>query len=107
MLAVSGYFGWQYLELRRENKELVRNKEQLTDRYAQQSEKLRESERMLKRLEEDPEYVEMIIRKRLGYAKSGELIYSFQPTFPDNTPLPLIISETNAPSARPPQQPRR
>jgi len=96
------YFMWQYLEIRREHKELLRTKEQLTRRYEEASEKLVESQRILERLRTDPVFVEMIIRRRLGYAKAGELIYYFE-TPTDTPPLPsLILSETTPPVPPPP-----
>lgn len=107
MFVAAGYFAWQYLELRRENQELLRNKDQLTIRYAEQNEKLNESLRTLKRLREDPEFVEMAIRRRLGYAKAGELIYNFETPSPAETPLSLpIITDTTAPAPRQPRPQR-
>ncbi|MDR1011811.1 MAG: septum formation initiator family protein [Opitutaceae bacterium] len=101
-LVLVGYFLWQYLELRRENKELLRNKEQLTRRYAETNEKLIESQRILERLRTDPEFVEMFIRRRLGYAKPDELIYNFDlPPAPD----PLLLPPP--PEPPPPQPPPR
>jgi cell division protein FtsB len=111
MLVLAGYFLWQYLELRRENKELLRNKEQLTRRYDETNEKLLESQRILERLRTDPEFVEMIIRRRLGYAKPDELIYNFDPP-PATDPLlfpPAPDSLLLPPPTEPPprQQPRQ
>lgn len=102
VLVCAGYFLWQHLELRRENQELLRNQAQLNQRYAEANEKLVESQRFLERIRTDPAFVEMIIRRRLGYAKPGELIYNFE-TPSDNSPLiPLITSETAAPITPPP-----
>ena len=38
---------------------------------------LREQQRILERLRTDPEFVEKVIRKRLGYANPGDLIFRF------------------------------
>lgn len=40
--------------------------------------RLAEQEAVLDRLRNDPAYVEMVIRKRLGYAKPGEFIFRFE-----------------------------
>ncbi|MCF3650978.1 FtsB family cell division protein [Synoicihabitans lomoniglobus] len=40
--------------------------------------RLREQEEMLQRLRTDPTYVELIIRRRLGYAKPNELVFRFE-----------------------------
>jgi cell division protein DivIC len=39
--------------------------------------RLREQERILERLRKDPAFVEKVIRKELGYAKPGEVIFRF------------------------------
>lgn len=40
--------------------------------------KLAEQEATLRRLQDDPRYVEMVIRRRLGYARPDELIFRFE-----------------------------
>ena len=40
--------------------------------------RLREQERILERLRSDPEFVEKVIRKRLSYARPGEVIFRFE-----------------------------
>ena len=40
--------------------------------------RLREQEKILVRLRTDREFVEKVIRKRLGYAKPGEVIFRFE-----------------------------
>jgi cell division protein FtsB len=47
-------------------------------RLAQAEERLREQEVVLQRLRTDPDYVERVIRRRLGYAKPDEYIYRFE-----------------------------
>ncbi len=106
MLVLAGYFMWQYSELRRENKELVRNSEQLALRYSETNEKLIESQRILERLRTDPEFVEMIIRRRLGYAKPGELIYNFEVPATTDPLFPPLPAE-NIPTPPPQQQQQR
>ena len=47
-------------------------------RLALAEERLREQRKMLERMRTDPGYVEMVIRRRLGYAKPDELIFRFE-----------------------------
>lgn len=47
-------------------------------RLALAEERLREQRRMLDRMRNDPAYVEMVIRRRLGYAKPDEMIFRFE-----------------------------
>jgi cell division protein DivIC len=70
----SGIFFWrsreEYLHLRKA--------EQMARvRLAEAQQKLREQEIVLDRLRNDPAYVEMVIRRHLGYAKPGERIFLF------------------------------
>lgn len=104
LFAAAGYFTWQYIQLRRENRELLRNAELISLRYAEQEEKLRENERILKRLQEDPAFVEMVIRRRLGYAKPGELIYNFEETPPEAIPLPPPPAPETNDATQPPRR---
>lgn len=41
--------------------------------------RLVEQQEMLQRLQNDPAFIEMVIRRRLGYAKPDELIFRFEP----------------------------
>lgn len=47
-------------------------------RLAQLEDRLAEQERILERLRTDPDYVERVIRLRLGYAKPHEYIFRFE-----------------------------
>lgn len=49
------------------------------ERLAVAKTKLTEQETTLRRLQDDPRYVEMVIRRRLGYARADELIFRFEP----------------------------
>jgi cell division protein DivIC len=46
-------------------------------RLAEAQEQLRNQERVLERLRNDPAYVDKVIRKKLGYAKPDEFIFHF------------------------------
>lgn len=72
---VSGFFLWQAHE------EYTRLKEMEAKsrvRLAEAEQRLREQERILERLRTDPEYVEVVIRRRLGYVKPDEVVFRFE-----------------------------
>ena len=46
-------------------------------RLAEVENRLAEQETVLERLRTDPAYVEMVIRRRLGYAKPDEFVFRF------------------------------
>jgi cell division protein DivIC len=70
----SGIFFWQ---TRQEYNHLLIVEQQSRQRLEEAKLKLREQERVLERLRSDPAYVEMVIRRRLGYARPDEMIYRF------------------------------
>ena len=76
LAAGSGVFFWQ---TRREYDRLIAIELKSKQRLAEAEQKLREQEKMLERLRTDPAYVEMVIRRRLGYAKPDEYIFRFEP----------------------------
>ena len=70
----SGVFFWRS---RQEYQHLRRAEQMARVRLAEAQQKLREQEVVLERLRNDPAYVEMVIRRHLGYAKPGEQIFLF------------------------------
>jgi cell division protein DivIC len=72
--AGSGVF---FLQTRREYKQLLLMEAESRRKLVEAQQKLREQERVLERLRGDPAYVEMVIRRRLGYAKPDEMIFHF------------------------------
>lgn len=72
---VSGLFLWQASA---EYSQLKRQEADSRQRLAEAEARLREQERILDRLRNDPEYVEKVIRRRLYYAKPGELVFRFE-----------------------------
>ena len=72
--AASGVFFWQ---TRREYDQLLETQKSSKQHLAEMQAKLSEQEKVLQRLRTDPEYVEMVIRRRLGYAKPDEYIFRF------------------------------
>jgi len=47
-------------------------------KLAEAQEQLRNQEKVLERLRNDPAYVDKVIRKKLGYAKPDEFIFHFE-----------------------------
>jgi len=76
LAAGSGVFFWQ---TRREYDRLLAIERKSKQRLAEAEQKLHEQEKVLERLRSDPAYVEMVIRRRLGYAKPDEYIFRFEP----------------------------
>jgi len=72
--AASGVFFWQ---TRREYDQLLDSEKASKQHLAEMQAKLNEQEKILQRLRTDPDYVEMVIRRRLGYAKPDEYIFRF------------------------------
>lgn len=78
-LSLATWAGVFFLQTRREYKILLAAEAQSRQRLEETQEKLREQERILDRLRNDPAYVEMVIRRRLKYAKPDEVVFSFEP----------------------------
>lgn len=75
VLCVSaGVFFWQ---TRAEYRRLQKLEEQSRKRLAEVEARLREQEKILERLRNDPAYVERVIRRDLYYAKPDEYIFRF------------------------------
>lgn len=70
----AGFF-WQ---TRQEYRQLKIQEGRREARLAELKQKLAEQERILKRLREDPAFVEREIRRRLRYAKPEDLIFRFE-----------------------------
>jgi cell division protein DivIC len=68
-----------FLQTRAEYLQLREVERVTTERLALAETRLKEQEEMLRRLREDPSYVEMVIRRRLGYARPDERIFRFEP----------------------------
>ncbi len=73
--AASGLYFWDA----REEYDRLRQQQALSRRRLAEAEaKLKEQEKVLERLRNDPVYVEKVIRLRLGYAKPDEFIFRFK-----------------------------
>ena len=67
-------FGWQTW---REYQRLQEMARVMGERLDVAEQRLSDQQEQLRRLQEDPAYVELVIRRRLGYAKPDELIFRF------------------------------
>ena len=76
LAAGSGVFFWQ---TRREYDRLLEREIRSKQRLSEAEQKLKEQEKILDRLRNDPNYVELVIRRRLGYSKPDEYIFRFEP----------------------------
>ena len=72
--------GGLFVEARAEYNQLKLIQAASQEKLAAKEAELREQQRILERLRTDPEFVEKVIRKRLGYARPGEVIFRFDPS---------------------------
>lgn len=77
-LAVGAASGVYFLDAREEYNRLRQQEEISRRRLAEAEAKLKEQEKILERLRNDPVYVEKVIRRRLGYARPEEFIFRFE-----------------------------
>lgn len=77
LVAFSIGAGAVWLDARAQYRQLKQAEAAHRQKLAEAQERLREQERILQRLKSDPEYVEMVIRQRLKYARPGEQIFRF------------------------------
>ena len=67
-----------FLQARAEYDQLRQQEAAGRARLAETEAKLREQEKIIDRLRNDPAYVEKVIRRRLNYAKPDEYIFRFE-----------------------------
>ncbi|MSU72851.1 MAG: septum formation initiator family protein [Opitutus sp.] len=67
-----------FLEARAQYRQLKQTELTNRLRLEEATTRLREQEKVLERLRTDRDFVEKVIRKRLGYAKPGEVIFRFE-----------------------------
>lgn len=77
-LALSLFAGISFLQTYQELANLRAQEAESRRRLAEAEERLREQERYLAQLSHDPEFVENVIRRKLGYAKPSEVVFRFQ-----------------------------
>ena len=79
-VALTGFGLWAgslYLEARAELRQLKHTQAAAEAKLAAAKAKLAEQQRVLERLKTDPEFVEKVIRSRLGYARPEEWVFRF------------------------------
>ncbi len=64
-------------------------------RLAEEKQRLEDQERVLQRLRSDPQYVDRVIRMKLGYAKPDEYIYRFENDGGNASSAPLSVPRTD------------
>jgi len=67
-----------FVDMHRELKALQAQEAANQKRLAEAETKLKEQERYLDRLKNDPALVEQLIRQKLGYAKGTEFVFRFE-----------------------------
>lgn len=83
-VAVAAWAGVFFLKMNRELAALRTQEEANRVRLAEGQEKLNDQTEYLRRLRTDPELIERIIRKKLGYADPREFVFRFE----ENSPKP-------------------
>jgi cell division protein FtsB len=77
-LALSLFAGISFLQTYQELNNLKAQEAESRRRLGDAEERLREQERYLAQLSSDPQFVENVIRKKLGYAHPSEVVFRFQ-----------------------------
>jgi len=81
--AVAGWAGLFFLEMNRELSVLRAQAAANERKLAEARQRLAEQEKYLEKLRRDPELVERVIRRKLGYVREQEFIFRFdEPTLP-------------------------
>jgi cell division protein DivIC len=77
-LALSLFAGISFVQTYQELANLRAQEAESRRRLADAEERLKEQERYLVQLSNDPEFLENVIRKKLGYAHPSEVVFRFQ-----------------------------
>jgi cell division protein DivIC len=77
-LALSLFAGISFVQTYQELANVKMQAEENRQRLALAERELHEQERMLQLLHNDPQFVEAMIRQRLGYARPDELVFRFR-----------------------------
>ncbi|MFY9925412.1 MAG: septum formation initiator family protein [Opitutaceae bacterium] len=75
-LGITG--GYLFVDAHAEYRRLEQVEDLNRSKLEEAQERLRNQERILDRLRNDPAFVDRIIRKKLGYAKPDEFIFRFE-----------------------------
>ena len=77
-LALSAFAGISFVQTYQELANLKTQETETRQRMQLAEQELREQQRMLAQLRDDPQFVESMIRRKLGYAKQGETVFRFR-----------------------------
>lgn len=75
------FFGGLLLKTHREFENFKARQDRIESRLIQARNEFEEKEAYLKRLLEDPEFLERVARERLGYSRPDELLFRFSDDF--------------------------
>ena len=76
VLGIAG--SYLFVDARHEYERLERIESTNRQKLAEAQGRLKDQEKVLERLRNDPAYVDKVIRKKLGYAKPDEYIFRFE-----------------------------
>ena len=77
-LALSAFAGISFMQTYQELDNMRTQASETRQKLQVAEQELREQERALAQLRSDPQYVESMIRRKLGYAKQGETVFRFR-----------------------------
>ncbi len=77
-LALSAFAGISFMQTYQELANLQTQESETRQKLQVAEQDLREQLRMLDQLRSDPQFVESMIRRKLGYAKQGETVFRFR-----------------------------
>ncbi len=77
-LALSAFAGISFMQTYQELGNMRTQATETRQKLQVAEQEMREQERMLAQLRSDPQYVESMIRRKLGYAKQGETVFRFR-----------------------------
>lgn len=75
------YFGMALSKTHREFEHFKERQDRIEQRLLQARKEFTEKEAYLRRLMEDPEFLERVARERLGYSRPDELLFRFSEDF--------------------------
>lgn len=77
-LALSAFAGISFMQTYQQLTNLRTQETESRQRLQLAEQELREQQRTLAQLRGDPQFVESMIRRKLGYAKQGETVFRFR-----------------------------
>jgi len=77
-LALSAFAGISFMQTYQELTNMQTQAAETRQKLQMAEQEMREQDRMLVQLRSDPQYVESMIRRKLGYAKQGETVFRFR-----------------------------